>query len=53
MDTTPRPRIVSADKLDGDLLLSFDDGMCALFTASFLRDNLAHAKIVEDTDDDE
>ena len=51
MKTPTSPRIVGADKVDGDVILTFDDGMCALFPASFLYANLAQARRIEDLQD--
>ena len=51
--TSISARIVSSDQLDGDLIVTFNDGQCALFTAGFLHDNLAHAKVIHEEDEAE
>lgn len=50
---TPTPaRVVSSDQLDGDLIVTFNDGQCALFTASFLHDHLDQAKVIIESDEE-
>ena len=34
----PDPRIVYAKRLDGDLLVEFEDGKCALYSAALLHE---------------
>lgn len=44
------PRILSADRLDGALLIAFDDGGCALYSAALLVAMRPQADQVSDTD---
>jgi hypothetical protein len=52
MKARPTPRIVSADLLNGSILIAFDDGTCALYSAELLQATLPQAEqiIVEPED---
>jgi hypothetical protein len=50
METLANPRVISADKMDGGVVVSFDDGMTALYSASLLRAMLPQAKQMNDAD---
>jgi len=39
MKSEPTPRIVSAERLKGDLFITFNDGKSALYPAKFLYDS--------------
>jgi hypothetical protein len=52
MDTLETPRIVSVERLRSDVLLEFDDGTCALYTASLLLKMLPSAVRFEDNEPD-
>jgi hypothetical protein len=45
MDTThPPPRIINSDRLDSGIVVSFEDGRSALYSAELLYTNLANAR---------
>ncbi len=49
MKTPPAtPRIINAERLDGGVIITFNDGKCAVYSASLL-----HAKLTEATEVDE
>jgi hypothetical protein len=37
METCDEPRITSAEKMDGGVFITFDNGKCALYSASLLH----------------
>jgi len=43
-ETHPEPRIVEADRLNSGVVITFDDGRCALYSASLLYANLDAAQ---------
>jgi hypothetical protein len=52
MEPSSSHRVVAAERLNGGVIITFDDGKCAFYTASLLHSNLAQAKIVEEPEDD-
>jgi hypothetical protein len=50
MATPTDPRIISADRMDGGVVISFDDGKTALYPATLLRAMLPQAKQMNDAD---
>jgi hypothetical protein len=50
MSMVPEPRIVSADRMDDSVIVTFDDGRCAIYSASLLYTVLPQAKEVDLTD---
>jgi hypothetical protein len=44
MDARPEPRIVSCDRMDGGIVVSFDDGKTALYSAVLLHATLPQAR---------
>ena len=53
METQSTSQIACVDTLDGGVLVEFEDGRCALYSASLLRAVLPQAVEFEVTDDDE
>jgi hypothetical protein len=53
MDKHPERRILSADKTETGVLITFDDGQCALYSASLLFSQLCYAESVTEPDPDE
>ncbi len=51
METAPDYRVIDVDRLEGDLIIYFNDGQFALFDASLLRSMLARATPVHDLGD--
>jgi hypothetical protein len=47
MDTLRSPRVISADRMDGGLIISFDDGQCGIYSAALLFAALPQAEQVE------
>jgi hypothetical protein len=45
-------RVVSVDRLRQGLVITFDDGVSALFTATFLHSALPHAQKFEEMESD-
>jgi len=52
VDQKPSPRIISAERSHGDLLITFDDDTCALYSAALLYSALPRAEPVPDADPD-
>ncbi len=44
------PRIVSAERLNGGLLIAFDDGKIAIYSATLLHDALPQAQEFNEAD---
>jgi len=53
METQPTSQIACVDTMDGGVLVEFEDGKCALYSASLLRATLPQAVEFEVTDDAE
>ncbi|MGI4981448.1 MAG: hypothetical protein ACRYHB_13780 [Janthinobacterium lividum] len=47
------PHLTSADRLDGNLIITFDDGKCGLYSSDLLYATLAQAKQLHEQDDQE
>jgi hypothetical protein len=52
MESSSSHRVVAAERLDGGVIITFDDGKCAFYTAALLHATLAQARIVEQPEDD-
>ena len=50
MDESKSPRMIAADRLDGSLLVVFDDGQCGLYSSDLLYATLPQAKRLHDPD---
>jgi hypothetical protein len=44
METRQEPRITSAERMDGGVFITFDNGKCAFYTASLLNFIFPQAK---------
>jgi hypothetical protein len=51
MSTHSAPRIVSADRMDNCVIVTFDDDKCAVYSAGLLYSVLSQAKEVVDDQD--
>lgn len=51
MEGHTQHRIVSADRVTNCLVITFDDGKCALFSASLLYAILPEAELVTEEDE--
>jgi hypothetical protein len=45
MEMPPPPRVTSTDKLQGGIVVSFDDGTCAIYSAELLQTMKSLAKL--------
>jgi len=52
MDTKPFPRVTKVERIDGDLILEFDNGVNALYPASLLAEMLPRATKLGELDPD-
>ncbi len=50
MEAHSEPRILSADRLDNSVLIAFDDGRCAVYSAALLYATLSQADEVSADD---
>jgi len=48
METHPVPCIIFAERLSGGVVIAFDDGRCALFSASLLYTTIPQAEDLTD-----
>ncbi|WP_263385623.1 hypothetical protein [Granulicella arctica] len=46
METPSAPRIVSAERLNGGVIIAFEDGKCAVYSAALLYATFSHAEHV-------
>jgi hypothetical protein len=53
MNSSKEPRIVSAERLDGGIIVHFSDGRSAIFSASLLLSMREQAENVPEPDPDE
>jgi hypothetical protein len=50
-ETTAGPRLLSAERLDNAVVITFDDGKCSLYSAALLYSILPQAKEIEPEDE--
>ena len=53
METRPAPRIVYVDRLDNRVVIGFDDGKTALYSADLLYSIVGTAQEMVEPEDDE
>jgi hypothetical protein len=53
MENKPKIRLRSAERVSGGLIITFDDGKSALYSASLLRDTFLQAEELTDPNWDE
>jgi hypothetical protein len=53
MGTSTAPRIVHAERLNGGIVIEFENGVCAVYSSELLYAHLDQAQIVEESADDE
>jgi hypothetical protein len=53
METRSQPRIVSAERLADGVVVTFDDGRCAVYSVSLLYTTLPQAEEVPEPMDEE
>jgi hypothetical protein len=52
MKTKLHPRIKDAERLNGGVIITFDDGKCAVYSATLLRTIFPQAdEVMEDSDE--
>jgi hypothetical protein len=49
MDIQREPRVISADRLSKGIVITFDDGKSALYSASLLRRTLPQAEQLDES----
>jgi len=49
MENRPETSVVEVDRLEGGVIVTFDDGKSAFYSAALLRDVLPQAKEVDGT----
>lgn len=52
MNGEARPRIVSAERLSNSVVITFDNGQCAEYSASLLHDTLPQARLLLQSSDE-
>jgi hypothetical protein len=50
MEKFPNPRIISSDRWNNAIVVSFDDGKTALYSAAFLYAALSQARMLAPSD---
>jgi hypothetical protein len=53
MESLRTPRIISADRLADSIIVTFEDGRCAIYSASLLYAAFPHAEEVVESEDEE
>jgi len=51
--TSSEPHIVYAERLGGGVIITFDDGRCAVYSALLLHNTFPQATEVKDSDTEE
>jgi hypothetical protein len=49
MEVSPQSRVVDAERVGGDIVVEFDSGECALYSAALLHSMLTRATALSDT----
>lgn len=52
MDVPPDPLVIFADRIDGGLVIGFDDGKAAYYSAALLHGTLDQAQILSSDSED-
>jgi hypothetical protein len=50
MDIPTVPRVAETQRMDGGVIITFDDGKCAIYSAALLRATFSQAKEVKESD---
>jgi hypothetical protein len=50
VEKRPDPRIIKSDRLDNAIVVAFDDGKTALYSAALLYVTLSQARMLEPSD---
>jgi hypothetical protein len=50
MESTPLPRVIEAQRLSGGVIITFDDGKCAVFSAALLHATFSQAKEIKESE---
>jgi len=50
METHAAPRVISAERLSGNVIITFDDGTSAIYSASLLHTIRSQAKEVNEVE---
>ena len=45
------PKVTNVDRMNGDVVVSFDDGVIALYSAALLRELLPQAQVLPEADE--
>jgi len=53
MDELQQPRIVSAERVNGGILITYEDGVCAFYSEILLHSIVSQAEQVSDSDFDQ
>lgn len=46
------PKVINVDRMDGAVVVSFDDGVIALYSAALLRELLPQAQVFPEADEE-
>ena len=46
------PKVTNVDRMNGDVVVSFDDGVIALYSAALLRELLPQAQVFPEADEE-
>ncbi len=50
MSEHAKPHLISADRLDGSIVVTFDDGRCAIYSSELLYATLPQARELHDSE---
>ena len=53
MKTQEEPHVLSADRLDGSVIISFNDGRCAIYSSALLYATISQAEELNDPAEEE
>jgi hypothetical protein len=52
MDRRPEPRVIFSDRIDGGMVIGFDDGKTAYYSAALLHATLPQAQMMPSDSED-
>ncbi len=50
MDSRPQPRILGVERLSNSVIITFDDGKCAVYSAALLLKHRSQAELIDESE---
>jgi hypothetical protein len=52
MSTMDELKVINVDRMNGDVVVTFDDGIIALYSAALLREIMSRAQVFPEADEE-